>query len=137
MAARTNTTVRRFEKTFESVDVNACWAPRTSPLSRWTSAPVRVRLKKASGMRCTWSKTAVRRSTMRPSPMREENHRWATPSAPESTASPAATAESATTTPTSPAVMPSSMMRWNSSGVAAPAAASTEMSTRNAASWRR
>ena len=46
----------------DSVEVNACWAPSTSEFSRLTSAPVWVRVKKASGIRCTWSNTAVRRS---------------------------------------------------------------------------
>ena len=51
-----------FDTSPDSVDVNACCAPSTSLLSRLTSAPVCVRVKKASGMRCTWSNTAVRRS---------------------------------------------------------------------------
>ena len=46
----------------DSVDVNACWAPSTSLFSRLISAPVWVRVKNASGMRCTWSNTAVRMS---------------------------------------------------------------------------
>ena len=46
----------------DSVEVNACWAPRTSLFSRLTSAPVWVRVKNASGMRCTWSNTDVRMS---------------------------------------------------------------------------
>ena len=48
------------ETTPDSVEVNACWAPITSLLSRLTSAPVWVRVKNASGIRCTWSKTRVR-----------------------------------------------------------------------------
>ena len=48
--------------TEDSVLVSARWAPMTSLLSRLTSAPVCVRMKKATGMRCTWSKTSVRRS---------------------------------------------------------------------------
>ena len=39
----------------ESVHVNARWAPMTSLLSRLTSAPVRVRVKNATGIRCTWA----------------------------------------------------------------------------------
>ena len=46
----------------DSVEVNACWAPSTSLLRRLISAPVWVRVKKASGMRWMWSKTAVRMS---------------------------------------------------------------------------
>ena len=38
----------------DNVHVNARWAPITSLLSRLTRAPVRVRVKKATGMRCTW-----------------------------------------------------------------------------------
>ena len=50
------------ETTDDSVEVNACWAPTTSLLSRLTSAPVWVRVKKAIGIRCTCAKTRVRRS---------------------------------------------------------------------------
>ena len=46
----------------DNVEVNACCAPSTSLFSRLTSAPVWVRVKNASGIRCTWSKTAVRMS---------------------------------------------------------------------------
>ncbi len=46
----------------DSVEVNARCAPITSLLSRLTSAPVRVRVKNATGMRCTCSNTARRRS---------------------------------------------------------------------------
>ena len=50
------------ETTPDSVEVNACWAPMTSLLSRLTSAPVCVRVKNATGIRCTCSKTRLRRS---------------------------------------------------------------------------
>ncbi len=39
----------------ESVEVKARWAPSTSLLSRLTRAPVWVRVKNCSGIRCTWS----------------------------------------------------------------------------------
>ena len=39
----------------DRVEVNARWAPITSLLSRLTRAPVWVRVKNCSGMRCTWS----------------------------------------------------------------------------------
>ena len=41
----------------DSVEVKACCAPMTSLLSRETSAPVWVRVKNASGIRCTCPKT--------------------------------------------------------------------------------
>ena len=40
--------------TLASVDVIADCAPITSLLSRLTSAPVRVRVKNATGIRWTW-----------------------------------------------------------------------------------
>ena len=46
----------------DSVEVKARCAPITSLLSRDTSAPVWVRVKNASDMRCTCAKTLVRRS---------------------------------------------------------------------------
>ena len=46
----------------DSVAVNVRCAPMTSLFSRETSAPVRVRVKNAIGIRCTCSNTARRRS---------------------------------------------------------------------------
>ena len=60
---------------FDSTDVNACWAPMTSLLSRETSAPVWVRVKNAIGCSSTCPKTSVRRSKISPSPIRDENQR--------------------------------------------------------------
>ena len=50
------------ETTPDSVEVNACCAPITSLFSRLTSAPVCVRVKKATGIRWTCSNTRERRS---------------------------------------------------------------------------
>ena len=79
IAASVVTTVTTLPTTLERVDVNACWAPCTSELRRVTRAPVWARLKKPIGIRWTWSNTWVRRSWIRPSPMRAENQRWARP----------------------------------------------------------
>ncbi len=62
MAAMTMTTVTKLPMTLDSRSVKACWAPMTSLLSRLTSAPVWVRVKKASGMRWMWRNTLVRMS---------------------------------------------------------------------------
>ena len=62
MTPAVSTSPMTFETTPDSVEVNACWAPITSLFSRLTSAPVWVRVKNATGMRCTWSKTRLRRS---------------------------------------------------------------------------
>ena len=62
MATRTTTRLITFDNTVERVEVNACWAPMTSELSRDTSLPVWVRVKKATGIWITWSNTWVRRS---------------------------------------------------------------------------
>ncbi len=59
---RMNATLMRLPMTVERTSVNASWAPRTSLFNRVTSAPVWVRVKKAIGMRCTWSNTLVRMS---------------------------------------------------------------------------
>ena len=67
------------DTTLASVDVIADCAPITSLLSLLTSAPVRVRVKNATGIVCTCAYTARRRSAIRPSPMREENQRVASP----------------------------------------------------------
>ena len=57
------------------MSVKACWAPMTSLLRRLTSAPVCVRVKKASGIRWMWRKTFDRMSKIRPSPMTAEMRR--------------------------------------------------------------
>ena len=59
--------------------MTARWAPITSLFMRLISAPVWVRVKKAIGMRCTWSNSATRRSKIRPSPIRDDHQpldRW-------------------------------------------------------------
>ena len=62
IAMPTTTTEIALETVPERVEVKARWAPITSLLSRETSAPVWVRVKKARDCRCTWPKTCVRRS---------------------------------------------------------------------------
>jgi hypothetical protein len=62
MTPAVRTSPMTLETTPDSVEVNACCAPMTSLLSRLTSAPVCVRVKKATGIRCTCSKTRLRRS---------------------------------------------------------------------------
>ena len=52
--------------------VTACCAPMTSLFMRDISAPVWVRVKNDNGWCWTWSKSAVRMSKMRPSPIRAE-----------------------------------------------------------------
>src|SRR6266550_133206 len=112
------------ETTPDSVEVNACWAPITSLLSRLTSAPVWVRVKNASGIRCTWSKTRVRIPKIRPSPMRAEYHRWASDKPASTTARPAMSSASRTTTPPEPCGLVIVLTRRPAStGVATPIAA--------------
>ena len=72
----------------------------TSLFSRLTRAPVRVRVKNAIGMRCTWSNTAVRRSRISPSPMLADSHRVTIPSPASATAMTAMSTASQTTTST-------------------------------------
>ena len=62
IAVATRTRLTTLDTTPDSVDVNACCAPMTSLLSREISAPVWVRVKNATGIRCTWANTWVRRS---------------------------------------------------------------------------
>ena len=65
----------------DSAEVKARWAPITSLLSRLTSAPVWVRVKKAIGMPCTWPNTLRRRSRIRPSPRLDDMSRSSRPTA--------------------------------------------------------
>ena len=88
MAMSVATRVMMLATTVPSVPVKARCAPMTSLLSRLTSVPVWVRVKNASGMRCTWSNSRSRRSRIRPSPMPELSLRPTS----DSSASPAAAA---------------------------------------------
>ena len=60
MMTSTMATLIRLPITLERTSVKASWAPVTSLFRRLTRAPVCVRVKKAMGMRCTWSNTLVR-----------------------------------------------------------------------------
>ena len=117
IAMPTTTTEIELETVLDSVDVKARWAPITSLLSRDTSAPVWVRVKNARLWRCTWPKTCVRRSKIRPSPMREENQPASTARAALTIATPAMARASRVTRVPLPAVMPSSTRRCTSSGL--------------------
>ncbi len=61
MLPRTSTSVNTLDSEPSRVP-SACCAPTTSVLSRLTSDPVWVRVKKASGWRCTWVNACTRRS---------------------------------------------------------------------------
>ena len=56
------TSATTLDSTEDSVVVIACCAPITSASSRLTSDPVCALVKNASGCRCTWLNTWVRRS---------------------------------------------------------------------------
>lgn len=86
MTTKARTSVATLETMPARVSLKARWAPMTSLLRRLTRAPVRVRVKKATGIRWTWSKTAVRRSRMSPSPRRELRPRATMPSPASATA---------------------------------------------------
>ncbi len=60
--------------TVATVPTVAC-APTTSEFMRLNNAPVWVRVKNAKGSFWTCSNMPMRRSKIRPSPMREPNHR--------------------------------------------------------------
>ncbi len=137
MATPTTSTAMPLETVLDRVEVNARWAPITSLLSRETSAPVWVRVKKASDWRWTCPNTWVRRSKISPSPIREESQPPSTARIAVRTETPAIASASMVTIWRSPARMPSSTMRCTSSGITTTIAASmtvrarkTEMSPR-------
>ena len=127
----------RLETTPDSVQVKARWAPITSLLSRLTRAPVRVRVKNATGIRCTWAKTVRRRSRISPSPMRADCHRSAMPTTASRTATPAMAPASSSTRPGEPFLMMASTTHPASTGVATARVAETTDRTRKATSARR
>ena len=62
MAASVVTSTMTLLTTLPKVLVTAFWAPTTSLLSRLMRAPVWVRVKNATGMRCTLPNNATRKS---------------------------------------------------------------------------
>ena len=137
MAVSTITTVTRLLTTFESVSVKACWAPRTSLLSRVTSAPVWVRVKKAIGISWMWRNTCERRSKMMPSPSEADTQRCTSDSPASATASAASSSARLTTRFRLPPMMPLLMIDLMISGFTAPITASTTTRNRNAVMRRR
>ncbi len=121
----------------ESVLLKARCAPMTSLFNRLTSAPVRVRVKKATGIRWTWSNTVVRRSRMRPSPMVADSHRDTSPRPASATAMTAMSTASSTTTCTAEPRTIASTTRPARTGVATARTAVTTLSSRNQVSCRR
>ncbi len=136
ITASVNVNVTRLATTPDRVSENARCAPITSLPSRLTSAPVRVRVKNATGIRCTWSNTAVRRSRISPSPMVDDSHRVSSATPASATATAAMTAASATTTATLPAPVISSTTRPANSGVATVSTAPTTLTATNTPSLR-
>ena len=128
IAMPTTSTAMPLETVLDRVEVNARWAPITSLLRRETSAPVWVRVKKASDWRWTWPNTWVRRSKISPSPIREESQPPSTASTAVKTATPAIARASRVTIRSSPARMPSSTIRCTSSGITTTMAASMTVS---------
>ena len=135
MTTRVSVRVTTLVMTPENVSEKARCAPITSLPSLLTSAPVRVRVKNATGIRCTWSKTAVRRSRIRPSPMFDDSHRVTSDTPASVTATAAITTASITTTPAAPLPISSTTLPA-SSGVASPSSALTTLTATNTANLR-
>ena len=137
ITTRVSASVTTLPTTPESVSENARCAPITSLLRRLTSAPVRVRVKNATGWRCTWSNTAARRSRMRPSPSVEESQRCTIPTAVSAIAMAAMASAMPTTTDVGPPPTIASTTRPASTGVATASPAPSTLSARNAPIRRR
>jgi len=124
--------------TLARVVVIADWAPITSLLRRLTSAPVRVRVKNATGIVCTCPNTARRRSAISPSPNRDEYQRVSSPLHASMIARAAMPAASPTTVAAAAEVPPPLTMvsttRPATTGVATPTTAESTVSSRNAIS---
>lgn len=132
-----SSSVTVLETTPDRVLLKARCAPITSLLRRLTSAPVRVRVKNATGIRCTWSKTAVRRSRIRPSPRVADSRRMSRPRPASATAISAMRRARRVTVPLS---LPSTIAvttRLASTGVATASRAVTTLSRRKSVSPRR
>ncbi len=137
ITARVSRSATMLLTTPESVLLKARCAPMTSLFNRLTSAPVRVRVKNAMGIRCTWSNTAVRRSRIRPSPIVADSHLDTSPRPASATAMTAMSTASPTTTWTAAPRTIASTTRPASTGVATARTAVTTPSSRNQVSCRR
>ncbi len=120
----------------DSVAVNVRCAPMTSLFSLLTSAPVRLRMKNATGIRCTCSNTALRRSRINPSPMWADCQRSASPSAASATAMPAMTTASQITVDADFPPTIASTTRPARSGVVTARTADTTVSARKTSNLR-
>ena len=125
MAVSVVASTTTLDTTVPRVPVTARWAPITSLFMRLMRAPVCVRVKKASGMRCTWSNSSMRRSKMSPSPMRDDHHRSKNESAAVATAAATMKAASTVTRWRSPLGMTSTICLNSSTGTSAIRASST------------
>ena len=114
-----------------SVPVNARWAPMTSLFMRLISDPVCTWVKKATGIRCTWSYRLTRRSKIRPSPMRADHQRSTNDSPASQNAAATMIAASTLSCDRSPAGMASSMTRPNRIGGTRNARAPSSCAVRN------
>ena len=75
-------TMTRLAKTLLAVSVTTAWTPPTSFDSRLWISPVRVSVKKRSGMRWRWAYSALRRSCITRWPMTLLRYDWPTPMRP-------------------------------------------------------
>ncbi len=137
ITASVSTRVMTLVTTPERADVNARWAPMTSLFNRLTRAPVRVRVKKAIGIDCTWANTRRRRSRMRCSPSRDDSSRSSTPTTVSTTATTARRTARPITTLTSPPSTMASTARPASTGARTPSRAANVARERKATIVRR
>lgn len=136
ITASVNVSVTTLDTMPDSVSENARCAPITSLPNRLTRAPVRVRVKNAIGILCTWSNTAVRRSKISPSPMFDDSQRVPNVTAASATATSAITAASSTTTRGADPSTIASTTLPASSGVATVSSALTTLAATNTHSLR-
>ncbi len=130
MTTSVSSSVMALLTTPESVQVNARCAPITSLLSRLTSAPVRVRVKNATGIRWTWPNTARRRSRISPSPILADCHRSPMPTTASASATSAISSASPITLASLRPPTISSTTRPASTGVATVSRAATTLRRR-------
>ncbi len=122
-------TAVRLETSEVAVEVTVACMPPMSLAMRDCTSPVRVRVKKASGIRWSWAYTAVRRSCMTRWPTVVEIRVWSTPNTLVTTAVRIMPSASRLSSPVRPSGIATSRISFSRNGEATPTSEEAQTSS--------